>query len=123
MACLGCKQSVTQKSFSGSDSLVIIYKDERAGTITKTVETTETTAIHKITGFIDAAETENFKCGYDGKMIFYKKGVQVQEVDFKMKDKSCNHFSFILGDKLVSTKMVNEAIDFLSSLENGKTWY
>ena len=113
----GCKQSVIEQNFSSSDSLVIHFKDEQAGIVTKTVETSETSAIKKITGFIDASATENFKCGYDGKMFFYSKGLQVQEVDFQMKDAACRHFSFLLDGKLMSTKMSNEAVSFFESLE------
>lgn len=118
-----CKNSAISKSFSGSDSLVIHFKDEQAGIVTKTVEATETKAISKISGFIDAAKTEDLKCGYDGKMFFYSKGQQLQEVDFVLKNKACRHFSFLLNGKIMSTKMNNEAVDFLSNLETGKTSY
>lgn len=118
-----CGSSAIRKNFSGTDSLVIHFKDEQAGIVTKTVQTTEGSAIRKVTGFIDASVTETFKCGYDGKMFFFKKGQQIQEVDFKMKDKTCNHFAFMMDGKLMSTKMNNEAIDFFSSLESGQLWY
>ena len=118
-----CNPSATKKSFSGADSLVIHFKDEQAGVVTKTVQTTESAAIRKVVGFIDGASTGKFKCGYDGKMFFYKKGTQIQEVDFKMKEDSCKHFSFLLDGKIVSTKMNNEATDFLNSLERGQLWY
>lgn len=118
-----CKQSAVKQSFSSADSLVIHFKDEQAGTVTKTVQTTESNAMNRMIEFIDAKETEQFKCGYDGKMFFYKKGVQVQEVDFKMKNDSCNHFAFLLNGKLVNTKMSDEAVDFLDALEKGMPYY
>src|SRR5688572_7782253 len=118
-----CEQTAIKKSFSSADSLVIHFKNEQAGIITKTVETAEAKAIRKVTGFIEAQETEHFKCGYDGKMFFFNKGRQIQEVDFKMKDDSCNHFSFLLNGKLMSTKMSGEAIDFLNALEQGMPAY
>jgi hypothetical protein len=118
-----CQQSVIKQSFSSADSLVIFFKNEQAGEITKTVQTTETKAIRRIIEFMDAKETELFKCGYDGKMFFYGKGQKIQEVDFKMKDEACNHFAFFLGDKLISTKMSNEAIDFFDALERGIPYY
>ena len=123
IAATSCSSSAIKKNFSGADSLVIHFKDEQAGIITKTVQTTEQAAIRKVTGFIDADTTELFQCGYDGKMFFYNKGQQIQEVDFKMKDKACNHFAFMMNGKLVSTKVKNEAIDFFSSLESGLPWY
>ena len=118
-----CKQSAIKQSFSSTDSLVIHFKDEQAGTVTKTVQTAESNAINRMIDFIDAKETEKFKCGYDGKMFFYNKGQKIQEVDFKMKDDSCNHFAFLVDGKLTSTKMSNEAIDFLNALEQGMPYY
>lgn len=118
-----CKQTAIQQNFSSADSLVIHFKDEQAGIVTKTVETTEAPALRRMTEFIDAPETEQFKCGYDGKMFFFRKGERMQEVDFKMKIDSCRHFSFLLNGKLMSTKMNNEAADFLDALEKGMPIY
>jgi len=118
-----CKQSAIKQSFSSADSLVIHFKDEQAGIITKTVQTTESKAISRMIEFIDAKEIVQLKCGYDGKMFFYHKGQKIQEVDFKMKDDSCNHFAFFLNEKLVSTKMNSEAVDFLDALEKGLPTY
>ena len=119
----GCKQSAIKQSFSSTDSLVIHFKDEQAGVITKTVQTAESKAINRMIEFIDAKKTEQFKCGYDGKMFFYSKGQKIQEVDFKMKNDSCNHFAFLLDGKLMSTKMNSEAVDFLDALEKGMPVY
>src|SRR5215203_165404 len=118
-----CKQSAITQNFSSADSLVIHFKDEQAGIVTKTVQTAESKAINRMIEFIDTNETEQFKCGYDGKMFFYTKGQKIQEVDFKMKNDSCNHFAFLLNGKLMSTKMSGEAIDFLNALEQGMPTY
>ena len=118
-----CKQSVIKQSFSSADSLVIHFKDEQAGVVTKTVQTTESNAINRMIEFIDAKETDQLKCGYDGKMFFYTKGQKIQEVDFKMKNDSCNHFAFLVNGNLMSTKMSGEAIDFLNALEQGMPTY
>ena len=118
-----CKQSAIKQSFSSADSLVIHFKDEQAGVVTKTVQTAESKAINRMIDFIDAKETEQFNCGYDGKMFFYNKGQKIQEVDFKMKNDSCNHFFFLLNENRMSTKMSGEAIDFLNALEQGMPTY
>jgi len=118
-----CKQSAIKQSFSGADSVVIHFKDEQAGVITKTVQTAESKAINRIIEFMDAKGTEEFKCGNDGKMFFYSNGEKMQEVDFKMKDPACNHFSFLIDGKITSTKMSDEAIDFLDALEKGMPYY
>ena len=118
-----CKQSVVRQSFSAADSVVIHFKDEQAGIITKTVQTAESKAINRIIEFVDAKATEQVECGYDGKMFFYNKGQKMQEVDFKMKDPACNHFSFLINGKITSTKMSDEATDFLDALEKGMPYY
>lgn len=118
-----CKQSDVRQSFSSADSLVIHFKDEQATVVTRTVQTAESKAISRMLDFIDTKETEQFKCGYDGKMFFYNKGQKIQEVDFKMKNDSCNHFAFLLKGNLMSTKMSGEAIDFLNALEQGLPVY
>ena len=123
MVVTGCKQSAIKQSFSSTDSLVIHFKDEQAGVITKTVQTAESKAIERMIEFIDAKETGQVKCGYDGKMFFYNRGQKIQEVDFKMKNDSCNHFAFLLDGKLMSTKMNSEAVDFLDALEKGMPVY
>jgi len=118
-----CNQSAVKQSFSSADSLVIHFKDEQAGVVTKTVQTAESKAINRMIEFIDAKETEQFNCGYDGKMFFYNKGQKIQEVDFKMKNDSCNHFFFLLNENRMSTKISGEAIDFLNALEQGMPIY
>ncbi|HEY5770976.1 MAG TPA: hypothetical protein VIS75_00055 [Chitinophagaceae bacterium] len=118
-----CKQSAIKQSFSSADSLVIHFKDEQAGVVTKTVQTAESKAINRMIEFIDAKEAEQFNCGYDGKMFFYNKGQKIQEVDFKMKNDSCNHFFFLLNENRMSTKMSGEAVDFLNALEQGMPIY
>jgi hypothetical protein len=118
-----CNQSAIEQNFSSADSLVVHFKDEQAGTITKTVQTADPKAIKRIIEFIDAKETALFECGYDGKMFFYSKGQRMQEVDFKMKNDSCNHFTFFLNEKRIATKMSGEAVDFLDALEKGLPTY
>jgi len=118
-----CKQSPVKQSFSSSDSLVIHFKDEQAGVVTKTIQTAESKAINRVIEFIDSRKTEDYKCGYDGKMFFFSKGQPIQEVDFKISDKACNHFSFLLDGKLISTRMKTEAVDFFNALEKGLPFY
>ena len=118
-----CNQSPVKQSFSSADSLVIHFKNEQEGVVTKTIQTTDAKAIHRIVDFMDAKTVENYKCGYDGKMFFYSKGQPVQEVDFKLSNETCNHFAFLLNGKLMCTKMIGEAVDFLNALEKGMLYY
>lgn len=120
----GCKQSAIQQSFSSADSLVIHFKNEELGTITKSIRTTDRKAINRIITFIDAGPVENTECINDGKMFFYKEGLQIQEVDFNTNEISCTQrFTFLVNGKLHSTKIKKEAIDFLFALEKGLPYY
>lgn len=118
-----CKESAIRQNFSSADSLVIHFKDEQAGVVTKTVQTTEKKAISRLIDFIEAPESEHFKCGYDGKMFFYRDHKRIGEVDFMKGDDSCRHFSFLSEGRLMSTRMNNEARDFLNALEQGLPTY
>jgi hypothetical protein len=118
-----CSNSAVAKKLSGSDSLVITFNIPNSDSIIKTVTTTESNAIDKVVDFIDNKPAKEFKCGYDGNLIFFSKGRVLLPVVFKYKEANCRHFLFELDGKLMSTKMNNEAADFLESLEQGKIFY
>lgn len=73
--------------------------------------------IEQLGGFIAAAASENFKCGYDGSLHYFKKGMVLQDVDFRMNDAQCMHFSFILNGQLYATKLTPEARQLLESVK------
>ena len=102
---------------------MITFDSPNSDANTRTVSAVDKKAIRKLIGFVDGKETEKFKCGYDGNLIFYKDGNEILPVVFKYKEKNCEHFLLEIDGKLISTKMSGEAVDFLQSLEQGKTWY
>lgn len=118
-----CSSSAISKKLSGSDSLVINFYAAHSESILKTVSATEGKAIRKVIHFVDSRSTEQFKCGYDGNLIFFSNGQPLLPAMFKYKEKDCRHFIFELDGKLMSTKMNNEAADFLESLEQGNNYY
>lgn len=111
------------KKLKGCDSLVISFNYPNTDSVVQTVNTTERKAIRKLLQFVDNKETEQYKCGYDGTMTFYIQGKMVLPVVFKYSEEGCRHFLFDQDNKLRSTKMSNEAADFLKSLAEGKNWY
>ncbi len=118
-----CNQSELKKILSGSDSLVINFSAPGSDTIIKTVSTTEKNAIRQLTDFADGKTIEQLKCGYDGNLVFYSKGEMILPVLFKYKKEDCRYFLFELGGKGMSTRLSNEAADFLQSLETGRSFY
>jgi hypothetical protein len=123
LASCGGSGSAVSKQLFGSDSLVINFNTPQSNTIAKTMSTTEDKAIKKLIRFTDGKAGEAYKCGYDGNLMFYKKGNLVGDVSFNYSGDGCHHFIMLLNDKLTPTVMSNEAADFLKSLGEGKGWY
>ena len=115
--------SAVGKQLSGCDSLVINFTAPQSDAVIKSVATTEEKAIKKLTRFVDGKEAAEFKCGYNGHLLFYSKGKLISNVSFNYADDGCKHFILTVNEKLVSTTMSNEGADFLKSLEEGKNWY
>lgn len=61
--------------------------------------------------------SDNFNCGYDGSLHFFKMNRVIQDIDFKMNDADCMHFSFSQDGKLTATKLSQEAKHLLESLK------
>ena len=122
---VSCSNSGSEcsKQLSGSDSLVINFNTPQSNTIAKTMSTTEDKAIKKLIRFADGKSAEAYKCGYDGNLMFYKKGTLVGDVSFNYSGDGCHHFIMLLNDELAPTAMSNEAVNFLKSLAEGKGWY
>jgi len=115
--------SAINKQLSGSDSLLVNFNTPNTDLIEKTVNTTEKNAIRELIGFVDSKTSEAYKCGYDGNLMFYKKGILVGDVAFNYSGDSCKHFILLLDGKLTPTIMSNKAANFLRSLSEGKGWY
>jgi hypothetical protein len=112
-----------RKQLSGSDSLLVNFNTPNTDLIEKTVNTTEKNAINELIGFVDGKTSEAYKCGYDGNLMFYKKGILVGDVAFNYSGDSCRHFILELEGKLTPTVMSKKGADFLRSLSEGKGWY
>ena len=116
-------QSAVSKKLTGSDSLVITFNLPDSDSILHTVSSTEKKAIRKLSGFLNGKESKLYKCGFDGNMIFFKQGELLLPVVFKYSDAGCRTFMYELDNKVVSREMSNEAMNFLQSLAEGKSWY
>ncbi|MFZ9386963.1 MAG: hypothetical protein ACO25B_03710 [Chitinophagaceae bacterium] len=118
-----CSRSAVVKKLAGCDSLVITYNVPDTDSVIQTVSTTETKAIQKLARFLDGKSIEPRSCGFDGNMIFYKGGRAVLPAVFSYSREDCRQFWFDLDNKTGSTRMSNEAIDFLKSLLAGSSYY
>ncbi len=118
----GCKESALEQKLSKTDSLIVQFYNED-GMIEKAVTTTEKPAIQKLAHFLDGSPAKTFKCIMNGKLIFLKGGKELQQVGFIYDPKDCRHFSIMMKDTVINTKMSNEAADFMKSLERGESHY
>jgi hypothetical protein len=118
-----CSGSGSANHLSGADSLVINFNNKESNTITNTIHTTEAKAIKKIRQFVSGKQAEEYKCGYDGNILFYQANNLLGDFSFNYSGEGCRHFIQLIDGKLQSTAMSNEAADFLSSLAQGKNWY
>ena len=115
--------SAVSKKLSDSDSLVITFNVPNSESVIKTVNTTEKKAIRKLAGFMNGKKGEEAVCGFDGNMTFYSKGEVLLPVIFQYNEEGCRRFLFDLDNKVMNTKMSNEAVEFLKSLSEGRNMY
>ncbi len=117
---ISCGQSPIVNQLQGSDSLAISFVKPGTNEVRKVVETSSKYAIKDLIHFADAEETQQFKCGYDGNALFYKKGILAGEITFNYSGDGCQHFLYMANGKLTASKMSYQAIDFLKALATGK---
>jgi len=123
-ACISCgDSSAISKKLAGTDSLVITFNEPNSDVVRNMVNTTDKKAIRKVIRFMNGKNTAQYKCGYDGNMIFYEKGTQLMPVVFKFSGDSCRNFLFDIDNVLISAPMGKEATSFFESLSSGKNWY
>lgn len=103
-----------------SDSIAVRFNHSGTNSIAKVVETTDAHAIQKMLRFADGKKTEEYTCGYDGNIMFFKKGSLAGDISFNFSVDDCHHFLHFAAGKLTATAMSNEAADFLKSLNAKK---
>ncbi len=109
-----------KERITNSDSVAINYfkGDGSIDTVVAVKIIRDKKAINELAGLIAAKNISgNFKCGYDGSLHFFKMNHVIQDIDFKMNDADCMHFSFSLDGKLSATKLSPEAKQLLELLK------
>jgi hypothetical protein len=115
---ISCGNSALVKNMDGSDRVIVQFKHPGTDSIIKEVEATQSYAIEKLLRFADGEKTEQYKCGHDGNIMFYKNGTLTGDISFNYNTEGCRHFLHQADGKLTATEMDNEAVDFLRSLAN-----
>ena len=112
------KPTGIKEVIAGADSVAINYfkGDGTADTVTNMVMLRDKNLISKLADYIEAVKTEQYKCGYDGSIHIFKRHVVLQYINFTVNDVQCMHFSFLLNNKLYSTTLSAEALQFIKSV-------
>lgn len=100
-----------------SDSVAINYfkGDGSRDSVYQVVILKDKKQIESLAGYMTGSSSENYKCSYDGSIQFYKNRTVILDAEFRMNLSGCMHFAFVYNDKLYSTKMSEEAKQFLKS--------
>lgn len=117
-ACSCNKPTGIKEFVQHSDSIAINFfkGDGSMDTVVKVVILRDAKQVKDLSEFIEAGRTEDAKCGYDGSIHFFKTGMVLKDVDFRMNDVQCMHFSFVMDNKIYSTKLSPEAKMFLTNV-------
>jgi hypothetical protein len=109
----GIKEVITS-----ADSIAINYFKGNGSmdTVVNMVMLKDKSQMNKLADYVEATTTENFKCGYDGSLHFFKRDMVIQDIDFRMNDVQCMYFSFLLNGKVFTTALSPEAKQFLQSV-------
>jgi hypothetical protein len=117
---ISCTQSVTQLSakIADSDSMAINYfkGDGSMDTVIAVKIIRNKEQINQLVKMAGGHTADNYKCGYDGSIHFFKMDKVIQDIDFRMNDVQCMHFSFMLEGKLYATTLSPEAKQLLENL-------
>lgn len=118
---ISCKESVTKltEKVTGADSLAINYfkGDGTMDTVVTVKIISDKAKINQLATLAGGHTTQNFNCGFDGSLHFFKNSQVIQDIQFRMTDAQCAHFSFILEGKLYNTELSAEAKALLLSLK------
>jgi hypothetical protein len=100
---------------AGADSVGINYfrGDGRTDTVTAVKIVRDKAQITQLSNFVAGPTTSQYKCGYDGSLHYFKRGIVVQDVLFKMNDVQCMHFSFMFNGQSYTTALKPEARQLL----------
>lgn len=109
-----------KERITNSDSVAINYfkGDGSVDTVVAVKIIRDKKTINELATLVGAKSSfGDFKCGYDGSLHFFKMNSVIQDIDFKMNDANCMHFSFSQEGKLTATKLSPEAKQLLESLK------
>ena len=112
------KRTGIKELLTGSDSVAINFfkGDGSMDTVYKMVMLRDKKQVDSLANFIESSTTHQSNCGYDGSLHFFKNNTVLKDIDFRMNDGSCMHFSFTIKGYLYATTLSGNAKRFLLSV-------
>ena len=101
-----------------SDSVAINYfsGDGTIDTVVAIKVVRDSKKMEQLVNYIaERSEEGNYKCGFDGSLHFFKMNKVIQDIDFRMNEKGCMYFTFVLDGKPQATALSPEAKELISS--------
>lgn len=117
VSCGDSIKSGLEKQLTGTDSIKVYFFDEKSNSVEKVVTVTEKSGIDEIISSISDESSEQFKCGYNGQMEFYKGGDIILSPQFNTGD-GCEHYVFRFKDRMYHKAMTAEGKQFLEEQSN-----
>jgi hypothetical protein len=100
---------------TSADSIAINYFKGNGSidTVENMIMLKDKSKITQLADYAEATIVDNLKCGYDGSLHLFKRDMVIQDINFRMNDVQCMHFSFLLNGKIFTTALSPEAKQFL----------
>ena len=117
----GCDQSNEEikERIIDSDSVAINYfrGDGNLDTVVAVKIIRDSGKIAQLAQFISAGpSSKKQNCGYDGSIHFFKMSKVIQDVNFRMNQANCMHFSFFQNGNFKTSELSTEAKALLDSI-------
>ena len=103
-----------------SDSAAINFfkGDGSMDTVYQFVMIRDKKALESLAGYIESGTIKIKPCGYDGSLHFFKNNMVIKDIDFRMNQPDCMHFSFVINGQLFTTKLSIDAKRFLETVKS-----
>lgn len=117
-ACNNNNEVIAERLAVADSAAINFYKgDGTMDTVVAVKIIHDKNQLQQLATFVSSGSTDDFKCGYDGSIHFFKANAVLQDIDFRMNEADCKHFSLLLNGKLYSTKLSDKAKLFLEALK------
>ena len=112
ISCGDSIKSGLEKQLMGTDSIKVYFFDKKSNSVEKVVTVNEKSGVDEIISSISDESSEQFKCGYNGQMEFYKGGEIILSPQFNTGD-GCEHYVFRFKDRMYHKVMTKKGRDIL----------